>query len=647
MAGSAMAQAGATTPFKTLEAEDGTLGGGATLRALAAGPLPTASSPELEASGRRFVQLDATNESVSWVNTTGITANRLVIRASIPDAPGGGGTTATLNLYVNGALRQAIPLSSRQSWVYGTGTWDNNSPSNGAPQVFYDDLRIVIAGEPIAPGSTLMLRKDAANTAAFYHIDLIDLENAPAPRTQPSNTLSITSYGAIADDAVDDSDAIQNCINAAQSQGKGVWIPAGRFLTSRIIYASGITISGAGMWYTTLYRNVPVPNSGFDHWWELKNCTLRDVYIDTPATGRNRTLGASGGLNLSGANGWLVERVWIQHTDAAMWASGSNGTVRDSRVLNSWADGINLNSGPGTDKAGYNLTAQNNYVRATGDDSFAINADVLWPQMDTVKLLNNTSICAIGANTLRVAGGRNVTVQNNYAADPAQEFGMVVGVFHQGGALESALVQGNTIVRGGGFRTYGGVKAAVLIGHDNTNVTATFANNSIVDSLGDGVAIGRYNVNLTFTSNTVTHPASAGIWVMPSTTGSGRFESNTVSNLNSGQAAFRNDSSAFSATLTGNSWQSTGPGVVFYQDINYGAGASQPLPIGNYTLSQLAALGVPNDWASSVRIPSGRTLIMYSDDNFSGSSWTRTADTPDFSTLSPNANDTVSSCRVQ
>ncbi|MDB6052997.1 MAG: tps 2, partial [Verrucomicrobiales bacterium] len=88
-------------------------------------------------------------------------------------------------------------------------------------------------------------------------------------------------------------------------------------------------------------------------------------------------------------------------------------------------------------------------------------------------------------------------------------------------------------------------------------------------------------------------------------------------------------------------------GVVFYQNTSYSGAAGQALPVGTYTLSQLAARGVPNDWASSVKIPSGRTVIMYSDDNFSGNSWTRTSDTPDFTTLSPNANDQMSSCKVQ
>jgi lysophospholipase L1-like esterase len=88
-------------------------------------------------------------------------------------------------------------------------------------------------------------------------------------------------------------------------------------------------------------------------------------------------------------------------------------------------------------------------------------------------------------------------------------------------------------------------------------------------------------------------------------------------------------------------------GVTFYQDINYGGAASQILPVGNYTIAQLAARGMPNDWASSVKVPAGRSLIMYADDNFSGTSWTRTGDTPNFTALSPNANDQVSSVRVQ
>jgi uncharacterized protein YbdZ (MbtH family) len=54
-----------------------------------------------------------------------------------------------------------------------------------------------------------------------------------------------------------------------------------------------------------------------------------------------------------------------------------------------------------------------------------------------------------------------------------------------------------------------------------------------------------------------------------------------------------------------------------------------------------------NDWASSVKIPTGWTVTMYSNDNFAGTSWTLTSNTTNFTTLSPNANDVVSSVKIQ
>jgi DNA-binding beta-propeller fold protein YncE len=90
-----------------------------------------------------------------------------------------------------------------------------------------------------------------------------------------------------------------------------------------------------------------------------------------------------------------------------------------------------------------------------------------------------------------------------------------------------------------------------------------------------------------------------------------------------------------------------GGGVVFHQHSNFGGASSQPLARGDYTLGQLQALGVVNDWASSVRIPAGITVVMFQHDNFAGTSWTLTADTPSFSALIPSANDQMSSVRIQ
>ena len=89
-----------------------------------------------------------------------------------------------------------------------------------------------------------------------------------------------------------------------------------------------------------------------------------------------------------------------------------------------------------------------------------------------------------------------------------------------------------------------------------------------------------------------------------------------------------------------------GAGVIFYEHVDYGGAAGAVLAKGNYSRAQLQAAGVPDNWASSVRVPAGWTVTVYAEDNFGGQSWVRTADTPNFVALTPNANDQLTSCRI-
>ncbi|MFD0631935.1 hypothetical protein ACFQ9X_10240 [Catenulispora yoronensis] len=73
---------------------------------------------------------------MQWTNSTGQPISFLNVRASIPDAPSGGGATATLDLYVDGAFRQTLNLNSKQSWIYeGTNynNGDDKNPADGSP----------------------------------------------------------------------------------------------------------------------------------------------------------------------------------------------------------------------------------------------------------------------------------------------------------------------------------------------------------------------------------------------------------------------------------------------------------------------------------------------------------------------------------
>lgn len=83
--------------------------------------------------------------------------------------------------------------------------------------------------------------------------------------------------------------------------------------------------------------------------------------------------------------------------------------------------------------------------------------------------------------------------------------------------------------------------------------------------------------------------------------------------------------------------------VTVYKDCNH-SGFSGGLNVGDYTLSQLVALGVMNDDVSSIKIAQGYKAILYMDDNFLGSSVTLTSDS---SCFDATWNDKVSSIRVR
>ncbi|MFD7288827.1 glycosyl hydrolase family 28-related protein [Streptomyces sp. NPDC059863] len=547
----------------TVEAESGSLGGGAVVRSIKPGdPAPTKASLETEASGYALVELSGTGDSVKIRNKTGKEANTLVVRASIPDAPEGGGITASLNLYVNGQFRQAISLSSAQAWNYRAATTNPDDPNaGGMPYRFYNEFPVWVTGAPIAPGSTIKLQKDAANTAAVYDIDSIDLENVGAALAQPADSLSVVSYGADPNFSKDSTVAIQNTVNAARQQGKSVWIPQGKYLTNSLVSKpldfTGVTVRGAGMWHTTLYRKVPLPaNSWRSQILVGSGTTVTDLQVDTNAIWRGvgGTGGSDYGFNASGAGGWLLDRIWTRHIDAN-WLSGTGGIARNSRTADTYGDGFNINNGStkNPDKLGLNITVQNNFARGTGDDSFAVYSDSgaagTNGQLSGAKVLNNTAIAPWWANGLRIAGGRDIEMKNNLVNSVSSNSALDIGVFGDTGhPLESATVSGNVLLGGGGWN---GVRHGARISSPTstslypeayTNVTLT--NNILRGALRAGIYIDLTRVNATLKKNTIEGPATQGIWITSGVTGTGSFTGNTVRNLRPGQDATRNDSAS-------------------------------------------------------------------------------------------------------
>lgn len=555
--------AGAALPFTTLEAESGTLAGGATIRKITPGTtVPSTATLELEASGYGLTELKNTGSSVTLRNTTGKPANTLVVRASLPDTANGGGITAPIALYVNGVFRQNLTLSSTQSWNYQNSTTTPDDPNGGGRAFhFYNEFPVWVSGAAIAPGSTIMFRKDASSTAPAYDLDSVDLENAPAALAPPANSLSVVSYGADPTFAKDSTVAIQNAVNDAKTQGKSVWIPAGKYLTNSLaptpLNFTGVKVQGAGMWHTTIYRRAPLsppPSSWRSQILVGSGTTVSDLQVDSNATYRG--IGGAGGddygFNASGAGGWLIDHVWTRHTDAN-WLSGTNGVLQNSRTADSYGDGFNANNGntPSPDKLGHNLTIRNSFARGTGDDAFATYSDAgatgTNGQMVGTKILNNTAVAPYWANGIRIAGGKDVEVRDNLVNTVSSNSALEVSIFGDTGQpLESATITGNLLIGGGGWN---GVRHGVRIGSPgpaslfpNAYTNVTMSGNVLRGSLRAGLFIDRAFIKASLTDTTIDGPATQGILINSGVTGSGTFTRTTTKNLRPGQVALQNNS---------------------------------------------------------------------------------------------------------
>jgi len=610
---------GATTPFVAYEAENGALGGGASVVSLMSAPTNQFSSPQLEASGHAYVQLTNTGQYVQWTNNTGGNITAINLRSCIPDAPAGGGIVSSINLYVNGIFRQAFSVNSQQNYCYeGTnynGQTDKN-PADGNPRGFWNDTHAFIAGSPAAPGDTIRFQKDSTNSAAFYDIDAVDLENPPAALAQPTNSISITSYGAVSNNiAFDNTTTINNCFSAAKSQGKIAWIPPGTFYFSAIhggLNASGIVIQGAGVWYSTLYRVTPGGNSqGVANILTTISSALHNVALDCNASSRAGN-NNNGAINFYGTN-WVVDTVWIQHVTSAFWCAGVGGTARNCRVLSVWSDGGNFNNVQSDNGIGMNLTYSNNFVRGTGDDAMAINSvhyntygstTNYYTMMSNITYANNTAVAPWGGKCMGIYGGINDVVTNNLLRDTARYIGLGVMKFGVNGSdLLAATVMGNTVLRCGG-NGYNQQQQALMVGNGGdgqgvgTIANIYCASNTIIDALYDGVGFST-STNVVLEYNTITNPGLDGIAAGPPDLGSGVTGSavlnfNSVSGLNAGCSAFVNTTGNYITGGTGNGGFSI-PGLVPVPWQSQDIGSPMLAGGDSYSKSTFALVGSGSD----------------------------------------------------
>ncbi|GAA2623397.1 hypothetical protein GCM10010399_63310 [Dactylosporangium fulvum] len=471
---------GAAVPYTSYEAEAGTYTG----QLVTADPLRTFGHTNFgtESSGRASVRLSSQGQYVQFTSTA--QANSIVVRNSVPDSASGGGQDYTISLYANDVFVQKLTLSSKFSWLYGT-TDDteslSNSPSSNARRLFDESSALLPTSYPA--GTRFKLQRDAGDTASFYYLDLIDLEQVAPALSQPAGCVSITNYGAVPNDGIDDSAAIQRAVTDNQNGViPCVWIPAGKWRQEQKILSPdptrgqfnqkgirNVVIRGAGMWHSQLYTdtepqnvtgNINHPhegNVGFDI---DDNTQISDIAIFGATKNR-----ANRGHGLNGRFGknTKISNVWIEHVNVgawvgrdysdtpAYWNPGDGLEFTGMRIRNTFADGINFSNGTRNSKV------FNSSFRTTGDDSLAVwaNSFVKDQAVDIGHdnhFTNNTVALPWRANGIAIYGGYGNGIENNLISDTMNYPGIMLATDHN-----PLPFSGTTTIANNGLYRCGGV----------------------------------------------------------------------------------------------------------------------------------------------------------------------------------------------
>ncbi|GGJ97201.1 mycodextranase [Streptomyces camponoticapitis] len=435
---------GARVGFAEQEAENAATSGAVI------GPDRTAYTLPSEASGRTAVKL-APKQYVEFILPSA--ANAITVRYSIPDAPGGGGITAPLDVTVNGKGRKTMTLTSQYAWLYNQYPFSNDpgadllhpdwwitecacvpAATTPAPVItkpfrpshFYDEQRLKL-GRTYRAGDKVRLTVPAGSKADWTVVDLLDSELVGAPHVRLT-AANVLLFGADPLGRRDSADAFDRAITFAKRRNLTVYLPPGTYQVNRHIIVDDVTIEGAGNWHTVVKgRQVTLDSPAPDG----------SVHTGVGFYGKDAADGGSRNVHLSGfaIEGDVRERIdtdqvngvggamsdstvkglHIRHTKVGLWFDGpmSNVRVSGNIVVDQIADALNFHTGV------TNSVVSDNFVRNTGDDGLAMWSEKTANARNT--FTRNTVQSPVLANGIAVYGGTDNTVSANLVADPVRE----------------------------------------------------------------------------------------------------------------------------------------------------------------------------------------------------------------------------------
>ncbi|HHX2503661.1 calcium-binding protein [Neisseria mucosa] len=512
-------QYGAKLGYTTYEAEQGELKNGIVKNA------PSSEAEHAtarEASGQAYVDLP-TNASVSFIAQAD--ANAVTVRYTVPD-----GESGKVEVKVNNTVIGTLDLSSKSNWQYlDNYTYHPNDDikvhdtpaADRLARFQFDEVSQLFKDAHINKGDTVTITNLDSTPVG---IDLVDLEKAPDAIRQPENSVSITDFGAVANDGSDDYQAFMAAIESAKASKKSVYIPEGQFDFSRPIslyVPDGIKITGAGQWHTKLhflnteaakYDDKGYASGGGGITFEpgSKDIDLGNLSMDSNLNSRHDEKANYKGISGTLGTGSSIHDIKIEHFEAGVWIGDysknkplnyTDGlTISNATIRNNFADGVNFAQGTS------NSTVINSNIRGNGDDGLATwsshhentNAHVA----ENNRFLNNTVELGWRAAGIGIFGGKGHEVANNLIKDNANWGGVRLNtVFKNSHNFDfndtGISVHDNLLVNNGtNADTYGRVKGSIDLEEGRDYATPEkdilgelknikIENNTIVNNLSD------------------------------------------------------------------------------------------------------------------------------------------------------------------
>lgn len=513
-------QYGAKLAYTTYEAEQGELKSG--IVESQSSSKETDRVTAREASGQAYVDLP-TNASVSFIAQA--EANAVTVRYTVPD-----GESGKVEVKVNNTVIGTLDLSSKSNWQYldnykyhpdGDVKVHDTPAADRLARFQFDEVSQLFKEANIKVGDKVTITNIDSTPVG---IDLVDLEKAPDAIKQPENSVSITDFGAVANDGSDDYQAFMAAIESAKASKKSVYIPEGQFDFSRPIslyVPEGIKITGAGQWHTKLhflnteaakYDDKGYEGGGGGITFEpgSKDIDLGNLSMDSNLNSRHNEQANYKGISGTLGTGSSIHDIKIEHFEVGVWIGDysqnkplnyTDGlTISNATIRNNFADGVNFAQGTS------NSTVINSNIRGNGDDGLATwssnhentNAHVA----ENNRFLNNTVELGWRAAGIGIFGGKGHEVANNLIKDNANWGGVRLNtVFknsHNFDLNDTGIsVHDNLLVNNGtNADTYGRVKGSIDLEEGRDYATPKkvilgelnnikIENNTIVNNLSD------------------------------------------------------------------------------------------------------------------------------------------------------------------